>query len=109
MSAWFEVLGWCLIALGIWATLSASRTLRRLIRLGRHEGVELDLRLRVWRSALLGPFSFVWGVFWVSYRWMHDALLWLPATYLAMLVIWNVASWFRVRSKGSRPDRLICP
>lgn len=101
MSAWIEVLGWCLIVLGTWGTLSASRTLLRLIRLARDEVVGADLRREAWRSVLLGPLGFVWGVFWVTYRWLHDAGLWLPVAYVAMVVIWNVASWFWVRNKSN--------
>jgi hypothetical protein len=38
------------------------------------------------------------GVFWVSTRWIHDALLWLPIAYLVVLVLGIVGLWFRFRS-----------
>lgn len=100
MSAWSEVLGWCLVGLGTWSMFTTSRTLARLNRLGKGEVIEPCLRWGAWRNASLAPFSFVWGVFWVSYRWMHSALLWLPIVYLAVLVIWRVGLWFRFRTNG---------
>jgi hypothetical protein len=102
MSAWPEVLGWCLIALGAWSMFTSSRTVARLYRLGKGEEIEPDLRRRAWRTAFLAPYSLVWGVFWVSTRWTHDALLWLPIAYLAVLVICDVGSRFWFRGKASQ-------
>jgi hypothetical protein len=99
MSVWIEIFGWCCIAAGTWLTSSAIRTLLRLIRVGKDEGVEPDLRRRAWRNVVFGPLAFTWGVFWVSYRWLHDTLIWLPFAYVVMMVIWNVGSWFWLRNK----------
>jgi hypothetical protein len=95
----FEILGWFSIALGAWSTSTNARTLRRLIRVGKNEMIEPDLWRRAWQNVLLGPVAFLWGVFWVSYNWLHETLLWLPFAYVIMLAIWNVGSWFWLRNK----------
>jgi hypothetical protein len=104
MSPWFEVVGWCLIAIGTWSTWSAARTLLRLIRVGKDEVIEPDLRRRAWRNFVIGPVAFMWGVFWVSYHWLQDTLLWLPAAYLALVVVWNVGSWFWLRNTADQAN-----
>jgi hypothetical protein len=102
MSAWIEVVGWCLIALGAWSVLRTSRTVARLYRLGKCQVIEPGLRRKAWRNTALAPHSFVWGVFWVSTRWIHDALLWLPIAYLVVLVLGIVGMWFRFRSNDGQ-------
>ena len=102
MPVWIEAFGWCCIAASTWLTSSAIRTLQRLIRLGKDEVVGPDLRRSAWRNAMFAPLGFTWGIFWVSYRWLHDTLIWLPAAYVAMMVIWNVGSWFRFRNKNGQ-------
>jgi hypothetical protein len=102
MSARIEVLGWCLIALGTCSAHSAIRTLTQLIRLGKNEAIKPDLRRDAWRNVGLGSVTLTCGVFWVSYRWTHDALIWLPVACAAILVIWNVGSWFRFRNKNGQ-------
>jgi hypothetical protein len=98
-----EVFGWCLIAAGAWSTLKNARTVARLNRVGKREPVEPDLRRRAWRNLCIAPNALVWGVFWVSYRWTHNAFLWLPIAYLAALVIWDAGSRFWFRRKSGQP------
>lgn len=95
----FEVFGWLCIALGTWSTAKAIRTLQGLIRIGKNEVVEPDLRRDAWRNVLLAPLTVIWGVFFVFSERLHDTLIWLPLAYVAMLVIWEVGSWFRRRNK----------
>jgi hypothetical protein len=103
MAALYEVLGWCGIAAGTWLTFRATRNVVELKRVGKHENVGLGLRRGAWRNVWFSPCALVWGVFWVSYRWMHDGLIWLPIAYLAVFVICEFGSWFWPRKKVGPP------
>ena len=102
MSVWMQVLGWGLIALGTWSTFSAIRNLRQLTRRGKCEMIKPALRREAWRSVLFGPLSFTWGVYWISYRWTHDVLVWLLAAYAVMLAIWSLGSRFWFSNKDGQ-------
>jgi hypothetical protein len=99
MSVFLLIFGWFCIAVSTWVTSTAIRTLLRLIRLSRIEMIEPNLRRRAWRNVVFGPLTFTWGVYWVSYRWLSDTLIWLPCAYVATMVIWEVGSWFWLRNR----------
>jgi hypothetical protein len=103
LSAFLQITGWCCIAIGTLTTPTKVRTLRRLIRLGKSEVIDPELRRQAWLNAGSGPLTLTWGVFAVSHRWLHGTLIWLPATYSVIFMIWIVGSsfWFRSKVRGA--------
>jgi hypothetical protein len=99
LSAFLQITGWCCIAMGTLATFTKIRTLRRLIRLGKSEVIDPELRQQAWLNAWSGPLTLTWGVFAVSHRWLHGTLIWLPATYSVIFMIWIAGSWFWLHNK----------
>jgi len=99
MSVVLQIVGWCCIAVGAWATLETARALRLLIHLGKNEMIEPALRRRAWSNALTAPLTVLIGVNLVTFRSLHGTLIWLPFGYAVIVATGTVASWFWRRKK----------
>jgi fatty acid desaturase len=100
MSGWFEAVGWCWIALGVYATWRDSRILVfRAYRRGELSRAKRKKRRKALTSLRYSLFYIVNGVVWVSGWYSHSIVAWLLVSYVVVLVTCDLSAWSRSRNR----------
>jgi hypothetical protein len=100
MSAWFEVLGWLWIAMGVHTTWRDSRVLV----FGPYRRSEQTREQRRARRQALTKlrFSLFWiavGVTWVTGLSLHPVVAWLLGGCLVVWLTYDLSAWSRSRRR----------
>ena len=100
MSAWFEAVGSCSIALGAYTMWRDSRVLvSRPYRRGEPSKAARRKRRKALTSLRFSLFCIVSGVVWVAGWYTHQIVAWLVTSYLVVLITYDLSAWSRSRKK----------
>jgi fatty acid desaturase len=101
MSAWFDALGSCWIALGAYTMWRDSRVLvAGPYRRGELSKGARRRRRKALTSLRFSLFCIVSGVVWIAGWYAHQIIAWLIAGYAVVLITYDLSAWGRSSKKS---------